>query len=90
MAERARVVGRHEDAVNVSLLETPAAVRAALVGVDEVRDERWDRRRQRRLAVLAAIMLVFVVAASISDGRLLPDFSAWRASVTLNEGDFSL
>ena len=42
---------------------------------------RWTER-DGRLAVLAAIMLVFVIAASLSDGRLLPDFSAWRAPAT--------
>ena len=47
---------------------------------------RWTER-DGRLAVLAAIMLVFVVAASLSDGRLLPDFSAWRAPVARTSPD---
>lgn len=41
----------------------------------------WFRftEQDKRLAVLAAIMLVFVIATSLSDGRLLPDFSARQA-----------
>jgi hypothetical protein len=42
---------------------------------------RWTER-DGRLAVLAAILLVFVAAASLSDGRLLSDFSAWHAPAT--------
>ncbi|MGE3990925.1 hypothetical protein [Pseudorhodoplanes sp.] len=34
----------------------------------------WAARDGRR-AVLAAIMLIFVIATSLSDGRLLPDFA---------------
>ena len=40
----------------------------------------WVARDGRR-AVLAAILLTLVVAMSISDGRLIPDFSAARKSV---------
>ena len=44
----------------------------------------WLRFTERdgRLAVLTAILLIFVVAASLSDGRLLPDFSALQSSAT--------
>lgn len=44
----------------------------------------WFRFTERdgRLAVLAAILLIFVVAASLSDGRLLPDFSAKQSVAT--------
>jgi hypothetical protein len=39
---------------------------------------RWLERDGPR-AVLAAILLIFVIATSLSDGRLLPDFSARNA-----------
>lgn len=40
----------------------------------------WAARDGRR-AVLAAMMLVFVVATSLTDGKLIPDFSAHEPPV---------
>lgn len=37
--------------------------------------QRWLERDGPR-AVLAAVLLIFVVATSLSDGKLLPDFSS--------------
>jgi hypothetical protein len=45
LAERTGVVGGYEDAVDVPFLETPPAIRPAHVRVDEIRDERRNRRR---------------------------------------------
>jgi hypothetical protein len=50
-------------------------IMASMGGPDQ---PRWIERDGPRL-VLAAIMLVFVIATSLSDGKLLPDFSARQA-----------
>jgi hypothetical protein len=42
----------------------------------------WLERDGPR-AVLAAILLIFVIATSLSDGRLLPDFSARQVPAPL-------
>jgi hypothetical protein len=53
-----------------------------LLGLGGPSDQpRWLERDGPR-AVLAAIMLIFVIATSLSDGRLLPDFSARQAPLT--------
>jgi hypothetical protein len=50
----------------------------AIIGIGRSDQPRWIERDGPRL-VLAAIMLVFVIATSLSDGKLLPDFSARQA-----------
>jgi hypothetical protein len=40
-------------------------------------DRDWVAR-DSQMAVLAAVLIVFVVAGSLSDGRIIPDFSSAR------------
>lgn len=42
-------------------------------------DRDWVAR-DSQMAVLAAILIVFVVAGSLSDGRIIPDFSGARSA----------
>ncbi len=48
-------------------------------GIGTPNQRGWLERDGPRV-VLAAILLIFVIATSLSDGRLLPDFSARQAA----------